>query len=112
MRSIWYGLQNFWRFRRVIWCWRGWSFEYSYEVFVRALELQAGGIERYRNHESWKTDAAQIREAIAAWVAFQDDDMERYRRFPRSVEEHVADEQRCWDSFHDLCKKHGRMWWD
>lgn len=110
--KTWYSLQNFWHFRSVIWRWRGWDFAYSYDLFVRALELQALHIKRCQNHEDWPVDVAQLRKVVAAWAEFQDADLDRHDKFPKSVEDHMADEQRCWDEFHDMCKEHGRGWWD
>ena len=112
MRSVWNGLRNFWHFRRVIWRWRGWDFEYSYELFIRALGLQANATERYPNHVESETTVAQIRDAVAAWEEFKDDDMLRYDKFLGDVKAHIDDDQRCWELFHDICKEHGRGWWD
>ena len=96
----------------MVWRWRGWDFEYSDEWFVRALELHANAIERYQNHADSETTVAQIRDAVAAWEEFKDDDMLRYDKFLGDVKAHIDDDQRCWELFHDICKEHGRGWWD
>ena len=112
MSSLIYGLRNFWRFRHAIYRWRSWSFEYNYELFVRALELQADHLEACDRHEGCAEDVTQIRKAVKAWEEFKDDDCKRCDKFLGDVQAHIDDDQRCWELFHDICKEHGRGWWD
>ena len=108
MSSLIYGLRNFWRFRHAIYRWRSWSFEYNYELFVRALELQADHLEACDRHEGRAEDVARIRKAVKAWEEHQGD---RPALYP-SLTAYRAATQRHWDRFHDICKFHGREWWD
>lgn len=110
VRGVLYGIRNLWWFRRELWGWRGWDFEYSYNLFVRALEGQAQHERHYGHHVTSQSDAKDIDAAVAA-----------YRRFvdgpdvglgPGFAKEYIAEEQRLWEAFHSLLVQNARGWWD
>ena len=99
MGNVVYGLRNLWRFRKVVWRWRAWDYEYSYELFVVALLELGETISRNDHHTRAQEDAADIAETARLLTAFQDATW-------------TEEEDAAWDALHDHLKAHARAWWD
>ncbi len=86
------------RFAPMVWAWRGWDHEYSYDLFLFGLGRTAVSIKKHRNHEEWMRDVGSINYLLEVWLAYRDS-------------ETLEDEERLWVRFHDHLKKDARRWW-
>ena len=100
MRNFIRGITNLWKFLPVVWRWRGWDYVYTYELFVRGLELQAEHIGKHQNHTDWKKCSKEIREAVGYWRVFTGLDAQPELK------------DNAWRLFHNLIKRRGMAWWD
>ena len=97
-RDISYGIRNLVLFFPAVWNYRGWDYQYSYELFMRALDLQRKHISECRNHTEWERDVASIDVVLEHWRVFEEDgDLE---------------DDGVWDLMHDHLKRNARGWWD
>ena len=97
LRGIKYGLGNLWRFRRVVWRWRGWDWQYSYDLFFCGLGGLRDHIGTRRHHEEWRRDVRAIGTVLRQW---------------RRVQEDEGFNDEAWALLHDHLSAHARGWWD
>lgn len=72
-RDVKYGIMAFWHFRKVIWRWRGWDWEYTHAITIRGVEGMRDCIRDYGNHEDSDKDVAQMEHAIQLYQEFRDE---------------------------------------
>jgi hypothetical protein len=83
-------------------------------MFLRALALQADGIEVSNAHEGAEETVAKIREAVAAYRTYEEGPS-----YPplgtmtaEDAERITTEETDMWNAFHDMLKDEARGWWD
>ena len=99
-RNILHGVLNFWRFRREVWNWRGYSWEYDYDLFMRGLELTAEHIADHKRHTCWQESVTEIEITLNMYRDFLQYD------YP------PEDEATRWGLLHDSLKRNAQGWWD
>jgi hypothetical protein len=97
--DIWHGTRNLWNFFPVVWRWRGWSHEYDYDVFMRAIMLHRRTLERFHSHEGWQFDSAEMKLLITRWELWKE-----------SLD--PDEEARLWHLIHMTLERSARGWWD
>lgn len=108
LRNVKYGLRNLVLFLPIVWRWRGWDFQYSYEVFMHALKLQGQHLEKYHIHEDWKVDVAAINHTLDLWERFYDNEL----WITGTVVQASNAEEEAWRDLHTHLREHARNWWD
>ena len=95
-----YGISNLVLFFGVVWRWRGWSHEYDYEIFMRAIALHQRKLLKFHSHEHWQRDVAGMDLTLKRWRLLQDGEL------------HWRTEKKVWDLMHDHLKNNAEGWWD
>jgi len=95
-RNVRYGVRNLWRFLPVVWRWRGWDYEYSYELFMVGLHHLANDIARHGSYEGLQGDVEEMCRALELW-------------HQHTVYEYP--EPGAWEELHDHMKENARGWW-
>lgn len=97
--SLRYSVRNLWWFLPVVWRWRDWDYEFTYELFMVGVHRMANGIERRKAHVGVEDDVADMRRVLDLWVLYMD----------------VADgdeAEECWQEMHELLAERAGHWWD
>ena len=101
------GVRNLIMFFPVVWRWRGWSHEYDYDVFMRAIELHRRSLLKFHHHEHWEREAAGMDLTLRRWD---------YILNGWEQEEDILvgadNEQRVWRLMHDHLKRNAQKWWE
>lgn len=124
IKNIWIGIVNFWRFRKEVYNFRNWDYDYNMNLFLKSLEITADGIEKEKAHENYQKYVKDIRSFISDYKNYDDTEI-HYPEYDEVLANPIRDnaktrdmantwnkvEENNYNTTMDFLKDNMRNWW-
>lgn len=109
LRNVKYGLQNFWKWKRIIYVDRDWDWAFLYRIMAFKMENMAECIEKYGCHYEKATTVEELRECTKRLRRVEEENYGGGELTWEYVEKLISkDEERVFK----IMKEKARGWWD
>lgn len=110
LRNVKYGLQNYWKWKSIIYVDRDWDWAFLYKIVAFKMECMAEGIEKYGCHYGKEVTVEELRECAKRLRRVEKEDYGNGREMKWEEVEKLIEEDEAW--VYRVMKEKARTWWD